>query len=230
MPAIDHHESRITNDRLRFGLYETHVRVPVPALSPANPTHLPALHDPRYSFFAMLSRSSEPCLTRLRIGTLADGCRWLSRGLAPTSCSEQTNGKPAQKLGGGTFQTPAAKKKERKKSGSRRTAFFCPFALPLPSAHPTKPTSLVRFRPALAAFGRACVLQEVPLCTQHACAYLGVPCRTESTYLVPLFRRRRRRLLLHVLCDLVMVYTTIDDLVLDHLSGYHIGCILLPLA
>jgi hypothetical protein len=25
-----------------------------------------------------------------------------------------------------------------------------------------------------------------------------------------------------------MVYITIDDLVLDHLSGHHIGCILLP--
>jgi len=110
-----HRLSRIiTNDRLRFGLYETHVRVPVPALSPANPTHLPALHDPRYSFFAMLSRSSEPCLTRLRIGTLADGCRWLSRGLAPTSCSEQTNGKPAQKLRGGNLPNACSKKKKEK--------------------------------------------------------------------------------------------------------------------
>jgi hypothetical protein len=177
----------------------------------------------------MLSRSSEPCLTRLRIGTLADGCRWLSRGLAPTSCSEQTNGKPAQKLGGEPSKRLQRTKKRKKKIRFQENCLFCPFALPLPSAHPTKPTSLVRFRPALAAFGRACVLQEVPLCTQHACAYLGVPCRTESTYLVPLFRRRRR-LLLHVLCDLVMVYITIDDLVLDHLSGHHIGCILLPLA
>jgi hypothetical protein len=42
-----------------------------------------------------------------------------------------------------------------------------------------------------------------------------------STYLGPLFRRRRRRR--RLLCDLVMVYITIDDLVLDHLSdsGYH---------
>ena len=45
----------------------------------------------------------------------------------------------------------------------------------------------------------------------------GVPCLPEPTYLVPLFPRRR------LLCYLVMVYITIDDLVLDHLSdsGYH---------
>ena len=38
-----------------------------------------------------------------------------------------------------------------------------------------------------------------------------------STYLGPLFRRRRRR---RLLCDLVMVYITIDDLVFDHLSAH----------
>jgi len=99
--------------------------VPVPALSAGNPTHLPALHDPRYSFFAMLSRSSEPCVTRLRIGTLADGCRWLSRGLAPTSCAPNRQTVNLHRSSGGTFQTPSAAKKKKKKIRFQENCLFC---------------------------------------------------------------------------------------------------------
>jgi hypothetical protein len=47
----------------------------------------------------------------------------------------------------------------------------------------------------------------------------GVPCLLEPTYLVPLFPRRR------LLCYLVMVYITIDDLALDHLSGHRLKAV-----
>lgn len=70
-----------------------------------NPTHLPALHDPRYSFFFMLSRSSEPCVTRLRIGTLADGCRvaWFSPN-RQQRCTE-ARGEPSKACSKGTKKT-----------------------------------------------------------------------------------------------------------------------------
>jgi hypothetical protein len=76
------------------------------------------------------------------------------------------------------------------------------------------PTSLVRLpctyriRPRLRAPGSATMHMH-----EHVHIF-GVPCLPEPTYLVPLFPRRR------LLCYLVMVYITIDDLVLDHLSGH----------
>jgi hypothetical protein len=64
-------------DKPRFRLYEAHVRVQRSGRQPYPPSGTPRS---TLRFFFMLSRSSEPCVTRLRIGTLADGCRvaWFS--------------------------------------------------------------------------------------------------------------------------------------------------------
>jgi hypothetical protein len=59
-------------DKPRFRLYEAHVRVQRSGRQPYPPSGTPRS---TLRFFFMLSRSSEPCVTRLRIGTLADGCR-----------------------------------------------------------------------------------------------------------------------------------------------------------
>jgi hypothetical protein len=97
-------------DKPRFRLYEAHVRVQRSGRQPYPPSGTPRS---TLRFFFMLSRSSEPCVTRLRIGTLADGCRvaWFSPN-RQHRCTEAS---------GRTFQRL---QQRGKKSTSRRAALL----------------------------------------------------------------------------------------------------------